>query len=64
MKCIPIHSIILKREFAPDAQEIFHIFDKDETTHRLGRVMPRSLDEAMQNFTFEAYKITEQEDDN
>lgn len=54
-----IHSIILERESAPDAQEIFHIFDKDETTHRLGRIMPRSLDEAMKDYTFEAYKIIE-----
>lgn len=52
-----IHSKVLERDHAPDAQEIFRLFDEEPSTHRPIRLLPKSFEEAMNKFTFEAYKL-------
>lgn len=63
-KNLHVHSKIVERDHAPDAQEIFSLFDDEPSTHRPVRFLPRSFEESMNEFTFEAYKLPSSFKDN
>jgi len=53
-----IHSIILERDNAPCAQEIFDLFKNDKTNKTI-TIISGNFEENMKNFSFEAYELPE-----